>query len=214
MLHSLAALLKFFLLAFLQFCIFEFLELELEEVVILAIAFNGESHLTKFFLCFNEFGVSILILSKLRRIVGDDINYFQLKVLLVEQQVLMLRVNIHQHVAKLFQHRQCHRRVVDESAAFSCSSKLTTNNTIASIVLDIVLVEERLHIIARQIEVCLDDTLFCPLFYCLRISTLTKQQSYRTKDDALTSTSLTSDDRESLVQRDIKLINQRKVLNI
>ena len=105
MLHSFAALLQFFLLACGQVGISQLLILELQKVKILAVAFYCKHHLAKFFLYFKVFGISVLILSELRCIVGNNINHLKLEVLLVKQQILVLRVYIHQLVAKLLQHR-------------------------------------------------------------------------------------------------------------
>ena len=84
----------------------------------------------------------------MRCVVGNNIDHLKLEILLVEQQILMLRVHIHQLVSKLLQHRKCHWRIVDESTALAGSSQFAADDTITCIVLNIVFVEKRLHVVA------------------------------------------------------------------
>ena len=87
-----------------------------------------------------------------------------MEVLLVEQQVLVLRVDIDELFAQLLQHGQRHGRVVDEGSAFAGSGELAADDGVFAVVVDVVVGEERLHVVARQVEVCLDDTAFGTLF--------------------------------------------------
>ena len=123
-------------------------------------------------------------------------------------------MDVHQSFAEFLQHRQLYGCVIDEGATFSCSCQFPSDDTVCSIIFDIVLFEEILHTVAREVELRFDHTFLSPLFDGFRVSPLTQQQSDGTEDDALSGSRLTCDNREARIEFNIQLINQREVLDI
>ena len=58
---------------------------------------------------------------------------------------------------------------------------------------------------------CLDDAL---VLDGLGVSSLSEQQTYCSQNDTFASTSFAGDDRESLIEVDIKFVNEGKILNV
>ena len=126
----------------------------------------------------------------------------------------MLRVDIHKSVAKFFQHRQLNGRIIDESTTLAGCREFASYDTVVEIVFDIVFCEERLHIVSAEVEMCLDDTLVGSLLYCLRVGTLSQQQSDGSKNDTLSCSRLSCDDGETGMQLDVESVDKCEVLDI
>ena len=93
--HGVTLLLQFFLFSFCQFALTELIELELQEVHVLPVALYLFAQGLQGFLLLLVLRESFLIGSHFLGVLSQDVDYVQLEVLLVEQQVLVLRVNIH-----------------------------------------------------------------------------------------------------------------------
>ena len=192
--HRVALLLQLFLFAFRQTGIRQLVVLELQEVAVLTVALDVFLQLLQTALGGLIVGEGMLVVGELFVIVGDDVRHAELEVLLVEQQVLVLRVDVDEPFAKFLEHRQLHGRIVDEGAALACGRQFAPYDAVASVVFDVVVAEEVLHVVACQVELCLDDALVCTLHDGLGISPLPQQQSDGAEDDALARTCLTRDD--------------------
>ena len=118
--HRLATLLQLLLFAVHEFGVGQLLILELQEVLCLASLFYLLSHALLFFLQVVIAHESLLVVAQLFSVLRNDIDHIQLEVLLVQQQVLMLRVHINQALPQLLEHRQRHRGVVDKRTALAC----------------------------------------------------------------------------------------------
>ena len=105
------------------------------------------------------------------------IQYIQLEPLFVQQQILMLRMDIHQLLAQFFHLRQRCRRVVNESTALSRGIQLTTQDAL-SVILQFLLVKERAHAIRRNIKMRFNNALGSIGPNGPYISTLPQQQAY------------------------------------
>jgi hypothetical protein len=58
------------------------------------------------------------------------------------------------------------------------------------------------------------DTTVGTLFDGLRVSPLSQEKANGTENDALAGSSLTSDDREALMEVDVELVDQSEILDI
>ena len=77
------------------------------------------------------------------------------------------------------------------------------------VVLDVVVAEEGVHVVTRQVEVGLDDALVGSLLDGLRVGPLSQEQGDGAEDDTLTGTRLSRNDREARIEFNIQFINQR-----
>ena len=161
--HRIAFLLQFLLLANHQMGTLQLLILELQKIHILTIA------LYLFFQSFQLIGslmegvVSFFVISQFLSIVCNDVEYAELEVLFVEHQILVLRMYIHKTFAQFFEHRQLHGGVVDKGSALACRCQFPTDDAVVGIIFDIVVIEERLHIVSREVEVGLNHASVGPL---------------------------------------------------
>lgn len=89
--------------------------------------------------------------------MAQEIEHIQLETLFVEQQVLMLRVYINQHLAQFFHQSKLGGRVIDKSAALARNIQLAAQDALI-VILQLVVIEERLHAIRSNIKFGLDDT--------------------------------------------------------
>ena len=118
--HRLAALLQLFLFTVHELGVGQLLILKLQEVLCLTALFYLLSHPLLFFLQVVITHESLLIVGEFFGILSNDIDHTQLEVLLVQQQVLMLRVHIDQALTQFLEHRQRHRGVVDKRTTLTC----------------------------------------------------------------------------------------------
>ena len=82
------------------------------------------------------------------------------------------------------------------------------------IVFNVILFEEGFHLITRQVEAGLNDTFVGSLLDGLQVSPLTEQKADSPQNDTLSSTCLTSDDRESAPKLHVELVDECKILNV
>ena len=108
---------------------------------------------------FLQFSVSLLVFFQLLLVVGQNVYHAELEVLLGKQQVLVLRMDVHQLFAQIFQCGQRHGGVVDERTALTGSCQLAAYDCVVGIIVNAVLVEQVLQPVARQVEVSFYDTL-------------------------------------------------------
>ena len=141
----------------------------------------------------------------------QDVEHIQLKALIVEHQVLMLRMDVYQPVAQLLHQAELYRSIVDERTTFSRGIDLATQNAIA-VVVNLMLFEEHLQRHAGDIELCLNHTFRGSLANGFAIGSLSQQQGQGTQHNRFAGTSLASNHREARLERDVELIYQCIVL--
>ena len=107
-------------------------------------------------------------------VVSDDVHHIQLEILLVEQQVLVLGMDVDQSFSEFLQHSQLYGCIIDERATFSCRRQFPSDDTVCRIIFDIVLLEEILHTVAREVELRFDHTFLSTLLDGFRVSPLTQ----------------------------------------
>ena len=73
-------------------------------------------------------------------------------------------MDIDEAFAQFLEHRELHRGVVDEGTALAGCQQFATYDAVSGVVLDVVVTEEGIHIIACQVEMGLDDALVGSLF--------------------------------------------------
>ena len=135
-------LLKF---AFLQVCVIQFLKLEAHEFLVLPVLcdfrFQVFQLLLSLFIVLVFGKISLLLLF----IVGNNIDHAELEVFLLQQEVLVLRMNIDELFAQFSHLAQGDGRVVDEGTAFSGSCQFAADDGVFCIIINIVSIEEILH---------------------------------------------------------------------
>ena len=119
MAHGLAPLLQFLLLAVRQVGTRQLVVLELQEVRVLAVTLDVLLQLLQLPLSVAIGLERLLIVLQLTAVARNDIDYRQLEVLLVEQQVLVLGVYVDQAFTQFLEHREGYGGVVDEGTALT-----------------------------------------------------------------------------------------------
>ena len=105
-------------------------------------------------------------------------------------------MDIDEAFAQLFQDNQRYRCIVDESATLTCGCNLTTHDAFG-IILNLVLLKEFLEPIACNIESTFDNTFSSTGAYGCCLGALAREQANGTKQNRLTGTCLTSNNREA-----------------
>ena len=85
----------------------------------------------------------------------------------------MLAVDVHQMLAQFLEHRERHRTVVDERAALARRGELAADDAVIGIIVDVIVLEESLHVVARQVEVGFYHTFLLRLLDDLGVGPLT-----------------------------------------
>ena len=214
MAHRLAPALQFFLFAFCESGVGQLVKLKLQEVLVLAVTLYAVLQLCQAAFCLLIAGERLLIGFQLLGVLSENVNHVELKILLSQQQVLVLRMDVDQLLAELLEQSQRHGRVVDEGAAFARRHQFPAHDRVGSILFDVVFVEKVGHWIARQVEMRLDDALFGSLLDAFRVGSLSQQQADGAEHDALACTRLAGNHRKTFAELDVELRNQRKILNI
>ena len=101
--HRLTLLFQFLLLASSEIGLSQLLELELQEIGILPVLLDAFLEGAEFLLCGMILRIGLLVELLLFLVACNDVDHVQLEILLVEQQVLMLRMDVHQLFAEFFQ---------------------------------------------------------------------------------------------------------------
>ena len=135
-------LLKF---AFLQVSVIQFLKLEAHEFLVLPVLcdfrFQVFQLLLSLFIVLVFGKISLLLLF----IVGNNVDHAELEVFLLQQEVLVLRMNIDELFAQFSHLAQGDGRVVDEGTALSGSCQFAADDGVFCIIINIVSIEEILH---------------------------------------------------------------------
>ena len=88
----------------------------------------------------------------------------------------MLRVDVDEVLAKLFEYRKLSRRVVDEGTTLSVGLQLSAYNAFCTVEVKVVLFEETIHLVGRKVEHRLDGAFRLARLYAFGVGTLTEQQ--------------------------------------
>ena len=123
-------------------------------------------------------------------------------------------MDVDQAFAQLSHQAERNGGVVDEGTAFACGSQLAADDGVVGVIVDIVLSEEALHVVSRQVEVCLDGASVASCLDGLGVGSVAEQQTDGTQDDALACTCLARDDGEAWMQLDVELVDECKVLDV
>ena len=124
----------------------------------------------------------------------------------------MLGVYVDQAGAEFAQLRELDRNVVDEGAALAGRGYHARNVRFGSIV-EVVLVEERLHTAARKVESTLDHAVARRVFHGRAVVLGSEQQAQSTEQDGFAGSRLTRDDVQVRVQLHFELFDKRVILN-
>ena len=170
--HRVALLFQFFLFANIETSSLELLILELQEIHVLTVAFYLFLQGLQFVGSLVIGIVACLVVCQFLGVIGNNVEHTHLEVLFVQQQVLMLRVYIHEAFTQFLEHRQLHGGVVDKRPTFACCCQFSADNTVVGIVFYVVLIEEILHVIARQVEVGFYHASFSSLLQGLQVCSL------------------------------------------
>ena len=212
--HGVAALLQLLLFAVHEAGIGQFVILELQEIGVAAVLLDVLSQLLQLSKRLLVGGESLLVGRQLFLALSDNVEHAQLEIVLAEQQVLVLRVYVHEPVAQLFEHGQGHGSVVDEGTALALCRQLAAYDGVRGVEVYVVLPEKVLHLVMGEVEVRLYDAAVGPGLHRLGVGPLPQQQPYGSKDDALTRTRLARDDGESAVELHVEHVDERVVLYI
>ena len=128
------------------------------------------------------------------------------------EQVLVLAVHVDEPLAQFLEQGQRRRGVVDESPALARCGQLAPHYAVVGVVLYVVLAEKLLHVVAREVEMGLDDTLRRPCLDGLGVGPLTEQQTNGTEYDALSGARLARNDREAGVEPYVERVDEGEVL--
>ena len=123
-------------------------------------------------------------------------------------------MDVDQAFSQLSHQAERHGCVVDEGTAFACGSQLAADDGVVGVIVDVVLSEEALHVVSRQVEVSLDGASVASGLDGLGVGSVAEQQTDGAQDDALACTRLASDDREAWMQLDVEFVDECKVLDV
>ena len=84
-----------------------------------------------------------------------------MEVLATEKQVLVLAMHIDKTLAQLLEDGKRHGGVVDECATLSGCGYLAAHDAVGGIIFDVIIGEERLHVVLREVEMRFNDTSVC-----------------------------------------------------
>ena len=150
-------LFQLFLFALYQTGRLQFVELKPEIVFVLAVAADGLTKLLEVLPHRHESLVGCPVVGDVAVVMGDDVDDAELEVLLMEEQVLVLAVDVHQLGTQFAHGGQGDGGVVDESAALARNGDLTAQDAIAGVVVEVFRLEEVFEVIAAQVKMGLDD---------------------------------------------------------
>ena len=197
MLHHLYFLFKIILFIFLQVCFFKFIQLKSEEIFVLSVFLYLIFQQIVFSKCLMIVVKQFPVFLQLLAVIGNDVYYTQLEILLVEQQILMLTVYVNKLFSKFPYYRQLNGRVVNKCSAFSCCSKFSSEYTVFPVVVYIIVSEKSFHVISRQVKVCFNSTFLFACLYLFRVCTLSKQQTDCSENYTFSSSCFSCYDRKT-----------------
>src|SRR5574344_243922 len=97
---------------------------------------------------FESLGESIPFKSVLR----NDIYGIELEILLLQQEILVLGVDIHEHFAKLSHLMYGGRRVIDKASALSCRCQFAPNDAVFWVEVNVIILKPFADAILREVE--------------------------------------------------------------
>ena len=148
--------------------------------------------------------VEVAIVVELLCVAGHGVERVEQERLVVEQQVLVLRVDVDQVAAGLFEYSHGHGRVVDECAAFSPGVHLAAYDALVAVKVDVVFRKEGFQIQSAGIECRFHATFLRSGLDGLCVGPLSEQQAQSAQDDALAGARLARDDGKALRKVDIQ----------
>ena len=161
---------------------------------------------------FGKPGVLRRVLREQPAVSGHGVERRGAELLRGENQVLVLGVYVDQAGAEFAQLRELDRNVVDEGAALAGRGYHARNVRFGSIV-EVVLVEERLHTAARKVESPFDHAVARRVFHGRAVVLGSEQQAQSTEQDGFAGSRLTRDDVQVRVQLHFELFDKRVILN-
>ena len=145
--------------------------------------------------------------------VGNGIDDAELKSRILEQQVTVLRVYVEQSEGYLPEHANGYGTVVDEGTTLAAGRNFASQDALGWFVVQFVLFEERLHIIAFYVE----DSLYCTFgragHDAACVGTLAHEQAECAKDDGFTGARLTRHDGETGLQLNIERFDENVIVD-
>ena len=154
---------EFFLHAFLELGIFQFLQ-QKTIVIVFFICISLEIfQLLKLFGRCPQLFKLLRIFRKILRVIGQCIQHFHLKIVVGELHGLMLRVHIHQLVAQGTHYIQSNRGIVYKCPRFTARQNFPPQNS-SVLVIQFVFFKKRPELIFGNIELGLYHTFLCCVF--------------------------------------------------
>ena len=202
------------LLALLQVKLVQLVHLKLQEVHVALLAFHPFPKLLELPFCRPIGLVAFVVLMLLVAVVGHGIHHREQEVLLMEQEVLVLRVNIDEVSAQFFQGRERYRSVIDEGATLSVVRQFSADDALVLVVVQVVAVKERFHAQRVEVEGGFHHAAPCSLLQRPGIGPLTENHAQCTEYDALSCSRFTRNDGEPGRQFQVELLDQGIVLNL
>ena len=126
----------------------------------------------------------------------------------------MLTVYVYQVLAQLLQECQLNRSVVDKGTALATGVNLAPQDTLAPVVIYIIIGKEGAERTVLQVKLSLDDTLGLAALYLLDIGPVAQEQAQGSQDNTLARARLASYHREARKEVYIQLVYQRIILYI
>ena len=161
---------------------------------------------------FGKPGILRRVLREQPAVSGYGVERRGAELLRGENQVLVLGVYVDQAGAEFAQLRELDWNVVDEGAALAGRGYHARNVRFGSIV-EVVLVEKRLHAAVRKVESPFDHAVARRVFHGRAVVLGSEQQAQSTEQDGFAGSRLTRDDVQVRVQLHFELFDKRVILN-
>ena len=190
----------------------ELFPLELEVILLGLVPLQFFAGQTQLFLRLLVAAVECAVTVQFFRVSGQDVHHVPLEILLVEQQVLVLRMNVDEFAAQLFELGYLGRCVVDEGAALARGHDFAADDAFVAVEVKIVGDEEFFQPVSGQGETCLHGAAPCRVFDGAAVGALSQQQADGAQDDRLSGTGLAGDDGETVAERDVLPVDKCVVL--
>ena len=125
----------------------------------------------------------------------------------------MLRMDIDEPLAQLFELRYGHGGIVDKGARLTGGRELAAQDALVGIVLYIILLKKSGKVIVPDIEVSLDDGFLRGIGHDTYIGPLSQNERQRTQNDRLSGSGLTGYHRQPGLESNLHAVYQRIVAN-
>ena len=106
-----------------------------------------------------KLSIAVLIVMQLRGVISYNVQHIKLKILLLQQQVLMLGVYVYEPFSQCFHLLKACRWVVDKCSRLATSHEFASQDAILGLILYVMFIEESLHAIVAQVEMRLYNAL-------------------------------------------------------